>query len=217
MISRFWLAPLMQSEPTGDIVTPWEVKAGSDTGVDYNKLLDKFGCSEVDDALINLLENAIKVPAHHLLRRRMFFSHRELDNIIERYKHDKPFYLYTGRGPSSTSLHIGHLIPFIMTKWIQEAFDVPLVIQLTDDEKYLWQNLTLEQSLEMGRENARDIVAVGFDPNKTFIFSDFQYMGQCPEFYQNVVRVQRLVTFNQIRGIFGFNDSENIGKLAFPA
>ncbi|KAL3070331.1 hypothetical protein niasHS_016158 [Heterodera schachtii] len=42
-----------------------------------------------------------------------------------------PFYLYTGRGPSSGSLHLGHLIPFFFAKNLQDAFDVPLIIQST--------------------------------------------------------------------------------------
>lgn len=56
-------------------------------------------------------------------------------------------------------------------------FDVPLVIQLTDDEKFIWKDLTLPQVHEMAFENARDIIAVGFDPEKTFIFTDCNYMG----------------------------------------
>ena len=43
------------------------------------------------------------------------------------------------QGPSSEALHLGHLIPFMFTKWLQDAFDVPLVIQVTDDEKRLWR------------------------------------------------------------------------------
>ena len=43
------------------------------------------------------------------------------------------------QGPSSDALHLGHLIPFMFTHWLQEAFKVPLVIQLTDDEKTLWK------------------------------------------------------------------------------
>lgn len=35
--------------------------------------------------------------------------------------------------------------------------------------------------------------------------------------YPNIVRIQKCVTGNQARGIFGFNDSANIGKIAFPA
>jgi len=35
--------------------------------------------------------------------------------------------------------------------------------------------------------------------------------------YPNIVRIQKAVTYNQVRGIFGFDDSCNIGKHAFPA
>ena len=52
----------------------------------------------------------------------------------------------TGRGPSSESLHLGHLIPFHFTLWLQKAFKVPLVIQLTDDEKFLWKSLELDEA-----------------------------------------------------------------------
>jgi len=51
-----------------------------------------------------------------------------LDNILNNYENKKPFYLYTGRGPSTDSMHLGHLIPFIFTKYLQEAFNVPVVI-----------------------------------------------------------------------------------------
>jgi tryptophanyl-tRNA synthetase len=105
----------------------------------------------------------------------------------------------------------------LFTKWLQDAFDVPLVIQLTDDEKFLWKDLSLEEVKKLAVENAKDIIACGFDVNKTFIFSDFGFIGQSPEFYENMVRIQRSVTFNQVKGIFGFGDSDCIGKIAFPA
>lgn len=35
--------------------------------------------------------------------------------------------------------------------------------------------------------------------------------------YQNIIRVQKCVTFNQVKGIFGFTDSDPIGKIGFPA
>ena len=55
-------------------------------------------------------------------------------------------------------------------------FDVPLVIQLTDDEKFLWKDLSVEEAHRLAFENAKDIIAVGFDEEKTFIFSDIAYM-----------------------------------------
>mmetsp|Transcript_39938 Transcript_39938/g.105525 ORF Transcript_39938/g.105525 Transcript_39938/m.105525 type:complete len:244 (+) Transcript_39938:95-826(+) len=35
--------------------------------------------------------------------------------------------------------------------------------------------------------------------------------------YPNILKIQKAVTYNQVKGIFGFDDSVNIGKHAFPA
>lgn len=88
---------------------------------------------------------------------------------------------------------------------------------MTDDEKTLWKDLKVEEAYKMALENAKDIIACGFDIKKTFIFSDFTYIGQRSEFYRNMIRIQKCVTFNQVKGIFGFDDSTVIGKIAFPA
>jgi tryptophanyl-tRNA synthetase len=47
---------------------------------------------------------------------------------------------------------MGHLVPIMFTQWLQEAFDVPLVIQLTDDEKTLWRGLDQAEARRMARE-----------------------------------------------------------------
>ncbi|WFD35804.1 tryptophan--tRNA ligase [Malassezia cuniculi] len=199
-------------------VTPWDVEGavvdGKQVAIDYDKLITEFGTKRIDAALLERFEKVTGHKPHPLLRRGSFFSHRELDNILTRYEQGKPFYLYTGRGPSSASMHLGHLIPFLFTKWLQDVFDVPLVIQLTDDEKFLFKNnLKIEQVQQFARDNARDIVACGFKLDKTFIFSDLSYVGGA--FYHNVVRISRLITVNQSKGTFGFNDSDSIGKLHF--
>jgi tryptophanyl-tRNA synthetase len=126
------------------------------------------------------------IKAHHFLRRDIFFSHRDLDQILNTYETGKPFYLYTGRGPSGDAMHLGHLMPFIFTKWLQDAFNVPLVIQLTDDEKFFHKGEgTLEEYQKLGYENVKDIIACGFDVEKTFIFLDTEYMGHM---YKNVAK-----------------------------
>ncbi|CAF1011222.1 unnamed protein product [Rotaria sp. Silwood1] len=201
----------------GDVINPWEVKAESMTGVDYNKIIVRFGSSHLTDDLVQRMETIIQRPVHHFIRRRIFFSHRDLDTILDAYERQKPFYLYTGRGPSSEAMHLGHLVPFIMTKWLQDVFNVPLVIQMTDDEKFLWKDLTPEETNRLAHENAKDIIACGFDINKTFIFSDFEYIAQCSHFYKNICRIQKCVTYNQVKGIFGLTDSDSIGKIGFPA
>lgn len=68
-----------------------------------------------------------------ILHLELFFViyNRELNRILDRYEQKKPFYLYTGRGPSSDSMHLGHMIPFLFCQYLQDVFDCPLVIQLT--------------------------------------------------------------------------------------
>ena len=77
---------------------------------------------------------------------------------------------------------------------------------LTDDEKFLFKHeLKAEQTLAFAKDNARDIIAVGFKLEKTFIFSDFEYVGGA--FYRNVSKISRQITLNQAKATFGFNDS----------
>lgn len=103
-------------EVSEDLVTPWEVEGADDAGIDYDKLIKRFGSSKIDNELIAKLEKIGGQPVHHLIRRGIFFSHRDLYTILTQHEQGKPFYLYTGRGPSSESMHLGHLIPFVVTK-----------------------------------------------------------------------------------------------------
>jgi len=123
---------------------------------------------------------------------------------LTHYEKGERFLIYTGRGPSSDSMHIGHTIPFEFTKWLQDVFDMPLVIMLTDDEKFLFkENLSVEETTKFAEENAKDIIAMGFDVNKTFIYTDFSYMHGA--FYANSIEFSKLLPFNQVRGAFGFD------------
>lgn len=111
-------------------INPITVSAGKD-GIDYMKLVAEFGTTLIDEQLIARIERVTGKRAHRFLRRGLFFSHRDMNELLDAYERGEPFYLYTGRGPSSDALHMGHLIPFLFTKWLQETFNVPLVIQMT--------------------------------------------------------------------------------------
>ena len=140
--------------------------------------LPQFGVSLIDEALIQRFERVTGTKPHPFLRRGIVFAHRDLDLILDAHERNEAIYLYTGRGPSSEALHLGHLVPFMFTLWLQRALGgCPVVIQLTDDEKTLCRTLELERAQELCAANIKDIIAVGFDPKNTFIFSDFDYMG----------------------------------------
>jgi tryptophanyl-tRNA synthetase len=202
--------PAAAGEDCGARVTPWEVEGV----VDYDKLVNQFGSQKIDQALLDRFQRVTGHEPHAWLKRGIFFSHRDLDLVLTAHEKREPVYLYTGRGPSSEALHFGHLIPFMFTKWLQDVLDCPLVIQLTDDEKFLWKDLELDEATRLGYENAKDIMAVGFNPAKTFIFLNTEYLGHM---YPLICEIQKRVTFNQVKGIFGFGESDSIGKVAFPA
>lgn len=133
-------------------------------------------------------------------------------------------------------MHLGHMVPFVFCQWLQQVFDVPIVIQLTDDEKFLFKDLTLEQCRTFSQRNARDIIACGFDLAKTFIFSNLDHVrfvstlniyvrfvqfnfanDESGPFYHNIVRISKTITANASKNTFGFDDSSCIGKIHFVA
>ncbi|EIW71280.1 hypothetical protein TREMEDRAFT_67668 [Tremella mesenterica DSM 1558] len=219
-------------------ITPFDVEGGVDAegrslGIDYNKTVQKFGASLISQDLLERFEKVTGVKPHPLLRRGTFFSHRDLNIILDRYEKGQPFYLYTGRGPSSDSMHMGHLIPFMFTAYLQRTFNVPLVIEITDDEKYLLERDSKKQAetmkkikgkkpldllrhyKSMGQDNIKDIIACGFIPEKTYIMSNLRRMGGA--FYDNVVLMAKTITLSQSRNVFGFSDADNVGMYHFAA
>ncbi|MDW7978703.1 MAG: hypothetical protein RMH74_07865, partial [Candidatus Caldarchaeum sp.] len=167
-------------------VTPWEVEGA----VNYERLVQEFGTELISESLMDRLVKAAG-GSSHMLRRRIFFSHRDLNLVLDDHEAGRGFFLYTGRGPSGP-MHIGHIIPFYFTKWLQDKFGVNLYIQLTDDEKFLEESrgLTLEDTAYWSYDNILNIAAVGFDPDKTFIFRNTEFMGRM---YRLVLKVARKV------------------------
>ncbi|KAI0023657.1 tryptophanyl-tRNA synthetase [Xylariomycetidae sp. FL0641] len=207
--------------PAKQSVDPWNVagEVGEDgkvKAIDYKKLVEDFGTKLIDDALLERFERVTGHKPHRFMRRQIVFSERDLGLILDRYEKGEPFFLYTGRGPSSDSMHIGHTQIFDFCKWLQDVFDVPLVIMLTDDEKFLFsEKRTVEEVIGYAHQNCKDIIAIGFDMEKTFIFSDYEFMGGA--FYRNVTRFAKLVNYNTAKHVFGFDDSSNIGKIHFTS
>ncbi|KAG5504721.1 hypothetical protein GH5_05347 [Leishmania sp. Ghana 2012 LV757] len=160
-------------------------------------------------------------PLHHFFTRDIVFSHRDLHKALgdietSLRRGDDSVFLYTGRGPSAGTMHVGHVLPFMLTKYLQDALKLPLVIQLTDDEKFLFRDVPFEGAMaeELIRNNIKDIIAFDFDPRYTFIFRNTHYMG---EMYPTVLPLQRSMTGNAVKHTLGITDSDNVGKFAFPA
>jgi tryptophanyl-tRNA synthetase len=199
-------------------ITPWEAEVTSTDdrmiSIDYDKIITQFGCEKFERSLISELEEITGSPAHYLLRRNIVFAHRDFRLLLEELRKGGSFFLYTGRGPSSESMHLGHAIPLLLCKYIQDTFNIPFVVQVTDDEKFLWKSLELDESMRFGKENIKDIIAFGLNPRLTYIFSNVE---SCHFFEENILKVSKVITLNEAMKVFGFDMSSNIGQVAFPA
>ena len=191
------------------IVTPYEVRGK----LDYDRLIQMFGTQRIDK---KLKERLFKVAGerHFMLERDLFFSHRDLDWILDEHVKGNPFIIYTGRGPSGHT-HIGHLVPWIFTKWLQDRVKTRLYFQMTNDEKYFFNsNLSLDDVKRYTYENTLDLLALGFEPDDTYIIQDIEHIDML---YEIAVEVARKVTFSTVKATFGFDNSTNIGSIWHPA
>lgn len=192
------------------VVTPWEV-----TGeVDYERLIRDFGTQPIAGPLARRLEGILGEAAY-LVRRQVFFSHRDLSHVLDDYDKGKGFFLYTGRGPSGP-MHIGHIFSFYFTKWLQDKFHVNVYIQMTDDEKFLEEKrgLTYDDTQKWAQDNILEVAAVGFDLDKTFIFQDTEFVGHA---YPLILKIARRVNYSTAKSVFGFTGETNIGMSFYPA
>ncbi|NHJ13397.1 MAG: tryptophan--tRNA ligase [Candidatus Thorarchaeota archaeon] len=191
------------------IVTPWKVSGK----IDYDRLIEEFGTERITP---DLRERIYKITGekHFMLERELFFSHRDMNWVLNEYSKGNKFIIYTGRGPSGP-VHIGHLVPWMFTKWFQEKFDTRLYFQMTNDEKFFFDSeLSYEDAKRYTYENMLDVIAIGFEPENTFIIQDIEHIDLL---YEIAVQVAKKVTFSTAKAVFGFDNSMNIGGIWYPA
>ncbi len=190
-------------------VTPWEVKGR----IEYDKLIKQFGVEKIDEEVLKRIQKHTK-ELHFMLRRKVFFAHRDLNWILNEVEKGNKFYLYTGRSPSG-QVHLGHLMPWIFTKWLQDTFDVELWFQFPDEEKFLFrENFDLKDTEKYLYENMLDVIALGFDPKKTHFLIDTKHADLM---YKEACKVAKKITFSTVKAAFGLNDQSNIGEIFYTA
>jgi len=185
-------------------VTPWEVEGN----IDYDRLVEEFGVSIISEKIKKRLHDT-----HPLLRRGIYFAHRDFDKWLNNHDSKKKVSVITGRGPSER-MHIGHLVPFLVAKSMQDAFNCNVYIPISDDEKfYVKENLTYDKSIEYSVDNILDLIALGFKVKRTIIFEDFIYT----KIYRNAARIAKRINYSTAKAAFGLKNESNIGWSFYPA
>jgi|SRR3989344_2422175 len=190
-------------------VTPWKAQGT----IDYELLIKEFGIEKISDKTLARIKKHTK-ELHFMLRRKVFFAGRDLSWLLDEYEKGNKFFLYTGRAPSGNTT-LGHLLPWMLTKWLQDVFDVELWFQLDDEEKVLFKKeITFADTEKFLYENMLDIIALGFDPKKTHFLIDTKHANLM---YKPACEVAKKLTYSMIKSTFGFDDQANVGMIFYTA
>lgn len=189
--------------PTEYTVTPYTVSGE----IDYDDLLDRFGADELTDDQ----RSRFPQPAHPLVRREFFYAGRDLDRFLDAANTNERLSIVTGRGPSGP-MHLGHVLPFYFAKWLQAETGAHVLIPLSDDEKYFAKELSMDEVREYTDENLRDVLAVGFDPERTHIVID---TVDADIVYPLAAEFAGRITQATVEATYG--RPENIGLSFYPA
>ena len=194
-----------RTEPTTDdfTVTPYAV-AGD---IDYDRLRAQFGADPVTDAQ----RARFPGPVHPLVRRRVFYAGRDLDRFLDAAAADRPHSVVTGRGPSGP-MHLGHVLPLYFARHLQNQTGATVYIPLSNDEKAFLGKGSLEDIDQYTRENLRDILAVGFDPDRTRIVVD---TADADVVYPLAAAFARELTQSTVDATYG--EPPNVGLSFYPA
>ncbi len=172
---------------------------------DNKKLIEKFGA----DALSKLKE----FPNFYTFNRGMIYSHRDFDKFFSALKKGEKCAIVSGLNASGT-LHIGHKPLFDTNLFFQKKYGIPVFIPISDDESYVAgkvkdQKEALANSLEL----AKELIAYGFDPKKTYFIIDQIYTN----IYNFAIKLSKKINLSEIKASYGYKNEENIGLHFYPA
>jgi len=177
--------------------------------MDYSRIIKQFGLQPISAKLIS----RFKEP-HRLFRRKLVFAHRDFDRILEAQEKEQNFVVMTGMMPSG-KFHFGHKLVAELLVWYQRQ-GVKLYIAISDIEAHVirgsnpkeYKNIALDEYI-------LNYVALGMDlldTTKCSIYSQWKN-----DYVRNLALwASSHVTLSQMRDMYGFKSSDNLGKIFFP-
>ncbi len=172
---------------------------------DNIKLVEKFGAQK--------LESLIELPDFYTFHNGSIFSHRDFDKFYKALQNNEPCAIVSGFNASGT-IHLGHKPVFDTNLFFQKEFDIPIFIPISDDESYVAGKVsTQEESFNYAINLSKELLAYGFDPNKTYFIIDQVYTN----IYNLAFKLSKKLTLSQIKTTYGYANYDNPGLIFYPA
>jgi len=171
---------------------------------DNMKLIKKFGANP-----IKTLKN---LPEFYTFQNQLIKSHRDFDKFLAKLKKGEKCAIVSGVNPSG-ALHIGHKPLFDTNLFFQKKYSIPIYIPISDDETYLTGKVeTQKQALENAIDLAKQFIAYGFNPKKTYIIIDQIYTN----IYNLAIKLSKKINYSDIKATYGYKQHNNIGMHFYP-
>lgn len=160
------------------------------------------------------------LPLDDTLSDKLYFLPFAVRNLIEYQrgltdfdpKKPEDYMLYTGRGPSQGSFHIGHLPGIQLVKAFQAFLGSKIFFMISDDEKIFRDDINREKMSENVANTLEQLSKLGLTMTNTHYH--INSMGISEEYYSILIRLLRMTNINTLNNIFG--EKANIGEYFYP-
>ena len=172
---------------------------------DNVKLVKEFGASSI--------ASVKGLPKFQTFESGLIYSHRDFDKFMRAIKAKKKCAILSGANASG-ALHIGHLGVFLTNLHFQKEYGCDVYIPISDDESYVFDKIkTQKEGLKNSYEIAKQILALGFNPKKTFFIIDQLATG----IYNLAIKYSKRITASTAKAVCGHTDEDNIGIMFYLA
>jgi len=170
-------------------IDPWGSSALDDE--DYIRLMKEFGIVEITDSI------RLKMEKNRFLRRKIIFGHRDLNLVFKAIDESQPWAVMSGIKPSGP-FHLGTLTTALEIIEFQKM-GAKAYYCIADIESWEDNGISYEEAEEDAVDNLADILALGLDPKKAYIWRQSR-----ESIVKDVAfKVSRLVTQNMLNAIYG--------------
>jgi len=164
---------------------------GTTVVYDYERLYEEFGIQPFRPLL-----NQIPNPSM-FMRRNIVFGHRDFERILEAMKSGEEFAVMTGIKPTG-EFHLGTLMTAREIIYFQQQ-GAKAFYCIADIEAYEDNRIPFEESEKIAVGNIADLLALGFDPDRAYIYRQ----SKEPRVKDLAIILSRGVTLATMTAIYG--------------
>ncbi len=159
-------------------------------------------------------------PIDDIQSAKLSFLPKHIINIIEyqrgltEFDPNKPdeYMLYTGRGPSQGSFHIGHLPGIELIKAFQKHLKNKIFFMISDDEKIFRDNIDRIEMNSNVEHTLNQLSNLGLTEEITNYHINSH--GISKDNYEILIRLMGMISIHVLNNIFG--EKTNVGEYFYP-